>query len=93
MSEKIYKQIEKITKEMYDLEIEYKVYGTVIINAIKNIMTCKFEGDDAGVKAWTEIRDGYTVHRELIVTRIGDLRAEALRLKKLYFEEKEKEAQ
>ena len=93
MSEKIKKEIEAKFKTIYDLEIEYRVYGTIIINAVKNITICKFEGDDAGVKAWTEIQNGYTSQREMIATRIKDLQAEALRLKKVYFEEKEKEAQ
>jgi hypothetical protein len=74
-------RINNIFKEMYDLKIEYRVYGKVIVNAVMNIATCEFNNDDAGVKAWTDIRDGYTQTQEMIKVRIKDLYAEALRLK------------
>ena len=93
MSEKIKKQIEDIFKEIYDLKIEYRVLGDIVITAITNIATCKFDGNDEAVEAWTAIRYGYEDRRKIISTRINDLQTEALQLKEKYFEEKEKEAQ
>lgn len=75
------KEIEDIFKEMYDLKIRYQVYGEIIITAITNIATCKFDNDGAGEKAWTDIQEGYTLQRKLIETRINDLHTLAMKLK------------
>jgi hypothetical protein len=74
-------QINNIFKEMYDLKIEHRVYGDIVVNAILNVATCAFNNDDAGVKAWTDIKEGYTKKQEMIKVRIDDLHKEALRLK------------
>lgn len=75
------KEIEKIFKEMYDLKIKYQIYGEIIVTAITNIATCKFNDDEAGAKAWTDIQEGYTLQRKLIETGITDLHTLAMKLK------------
>lgn len=75
------KKIEEIFKEMYDLKIKYGVYGEIIVTAITNIATCKFDNDAAGEKAWTDIQEGYALQRKLIETRITDLHTMAMKLK------------
>ena len=75
------KKIEEIFKEMYDLKIKYGIYGEIIVTAITNIATCKFNDDEAGAKAWTDIQEGYTLQRKIIETRITDLHTMAMKLK------------
>ena len=83
MSNKNRELIEKYFKEMYDLDIERKVYKDLHIKAIGKRAECVINGDNAGAMAWDSIKQDCVDAKILITERIKDLYKECVRLKAL----------